>query len=518
MSHMKKRYQNLKFNLMKKFLFSGAIILLWASCMPDYKELSFDGFTNLKPRGDWQLPLATVTMTLEDIVADVEAISSQPNQPLTIFFFRENVFSAAISDYVEIEDQEILNTSITMGPSFIQIATEIGSTQGLELEDLVITSGLMKWETSTPLLDTVAYSFSIQNATRNGQPVSWLLTTVNGSASGTIPLDNLTFDLKDGPEPYNNILIRLDEVNAPPGSLGQNLDLRIEIENFEPFFVSGFFGNRVITLPADEVSFDLGSLRRVVDGVFFTNPKIDLYIKNQVGVPIEISQNIIGQNTAGLSQNLGLPPIQISAPVSIGDSVTTTYSVNNQNSQIVDFLRILPNRLQFDGELELNPSFASGQRNFVGFDTRMSADIGLEIPLSFGAQNLLFEQEINSVNFGLENPEEVSYLELHFNTKNKLPLGVNVTMIWTDTLGQPVDSVLLPLLSAAPVDANGRSNGIGQESFMIDFTDARLDSFLRTRKILLKARMNTTGGNPVSLYPDDGLEIKIATKITISDR
>jgi hypothetical protein len=492
------------------------VALLLSACKPDIPDFNLDAYRNISPRGDWQLPIANITLNLEDLVADLDVISSQPNQPLAIFFSRENVFSASISDYVEIEDQELLNTSITIGPSFIQIATEIGSSFGIALEDLVISTGRMKWETSSNLTDTITYAFSIQNATRNGQPVSWIIETVGGASTGTIQLDDLTFDLTNGPEPANNILIRLDEIKVPPGSLGQSFDFKLELENFEPFYAYGFFGNRNIVVPTEEVSFDLGALRRVVDGVFFTNPKIELTIRNQVGVPIEIRKNLIGTNESGLTQNLGLQPLQIGAPTVLGDSVVSVYTIDDQNSNIVDFLRILPNKLRFDGEVEVNPTFSGNQKNFVGFDTRMSADIALEVPLSFGAQNLLFEQDINDVNIGVDNPEEISYLELHFKTKNRLPLGVNVTMVWNDANGQPVDSVLLPLLQAAPVDAAGRSNGEGVEAFVIEFTDNRLTSFLSTKTIKLKARMNTTGnGAPVSLYPDDGLEIKFGAKVIV---
>lgn len=500
---------------MKKFLFPSLLVLaLWA-CMPEI-DVSLDRYENIKPGGDWQLPLATARLSLSDLNGVVEGIDLIPGTPITLKYFRENVFSAALSDYVKIPNQEILNTNFVLGPSFLAFDTELGSDFNLEIEVLELRSGKMRWETTSGHADTIVFEFELLNASRNGLPVKWVFETVNGSGTGVIQLEGIAFDLTNGPEPYNNLRIRLTQLNANGAQLGNAFSLKLDVEDFEPEYVYGFFGLRNIPIPANEVSFDLGALARFVDGVYFTNPRIDVSIRNQVGVPFQLTTTIEGQNAAGRIQQLGLQPLAFSAPLTYGSTTTDLYSVNNQNSQIVEFLRILPNKLRFDGNLAINALLLPGQKNFVGYNSRVEADLALELPLSFAAENLLFEQEIVDVNFGIGNPEEVSFLELYFKTTNSLPLGVTVNMIWTDTLGQPTDSIALPLLGAAPVDATGRSNGNSTQNFSVPFSDDRLTDFLRTKKIVLKARLQTTNGAPITLFPENGLEIRLSARIQIN--
>lgn len=499
---------------MKKIPYLLAVLLV-VGCVRDF-DVSLDKYQGIQPGGDWQLPLATVNLSLSDLKDVVEGIDMSAGTPITLRFERENIFSAALSDYVTIDNQEVLNTNFVLGPSFLAFDTELGSTYNLELETLELRSGFFRWTTTCALTDTIVFELELLNATRNGLPLKWVFETVNGTGSGLLPLDGLQFDLTNGPEPFNNLRIKLTQLNASGSQLGAAFSLKLDVEDFEPEYVYGFFGVRNIPIPQNEVAFDLGALARVVDGVYFTDPRIDVTIRNGVGVPFELSTDIEGENAAGRKQQLGLQPLQVVAPSVYGDSVSTLYAINNQNSQIVDFMRILPNTLRFGGNFAINSFGPAGQKNFVGFNSRMSADLSVTLPLSFAAENLLFEQIIDPVNIGISNPEEISFLELHFKTKNSLPLGVTVDMIWTDTLGQATDSVALPLLGAAPVDASGRSNGATTEIFTLPFTDARLESFLRTKKIILRARMRTTNGAPVTLYPENGLEISLGVRVQIN--
>lgn len=500
---------------MKKIPYLFIVAWLTFGCQRDF-DISLDRYTNIQPGGNWQIPLATVNLSLSDLKDVVEGIDLNPGTPITLRYDRENVFSAAIADYVTIDNQEILNANFVLGPSFLAFDTELGSVYDLELETLELQSGKLRWETTCALTDTIVFELELLNATRNGLPVKWAFETINGAGTGLISLDGLTFDLTDGTEPYNNLRIKLTQLNANGSQLGAAFSLKLDVEDFEPAYVFGFFGVRNIPIPQNQVSFDLGALARVIDGVYFTDPRIDVTIRNGVGVPFELTTDIEGENAAGRKQQLGLPALQVAAPSIYGDSVTTFYAINNQNSQIVDFMRILPNTLRFGGNFAINSFGPAGQKNFVGFNSRMSADVSVTLPLSFAAENLLFEQTIEDVNFGITNPEEITFLELYFKTENSLPLGVTVDMIWVDSTNQPLDSLTLPLLGAAPVDASGRSTGATTENFSLPFSDARLEGFLKSNRILLKARMRTTNGAPVTLYPENGLSISLAVRVEIN--
>ncbi|MCH8553741.1 MAG: hypothetical protein LAT76_01195 [Schleiferiaceae bacterium] len=500
------------------FLSLSFLCLLFTSCIPDEKP-SVKNFRDFNLNGAWEFPIANVSLTLEDLVTDLPLLNSAPGQPISLFFRQDDAFSLSIADFVEIEDQEVLNTSFLMGPSFFAFDSEIGSTLGIELYQLNLASGFLNWEAFSNVTDTLVFEIQFLNAQRNGAPVTWQITTFGGAGNGQIALSDLAFDMTTGPEPHSNLAIRLDHVNASTAFLGENFNIALSIENFTPAYVEGFFGDRQIPIPSSSFEVDYGGLGRIVDGVFFTDPQMRLFLSNQIGLPLEVTTNITGSNRAGLSTALGLPSLQLNAPLFFGDSAGTLYEVNANNSQIVDFLRILPNQFNFSGDIALNPPFAPSQTNFVGFESTLRGDLELELPLSFGAENIVFEQDIIGVDLNIDDADAVEEIALRFLTKNTLPLAINLELIWYDANNTPVDSVRLPLLQAPNVDNNGRSIDSASEEVWLSFTDERVQSFIKTRKITLRGFFETSnGGSAVSLYPDNGLEIRLGSRIKLSDK
>ncbi len=499
-------------------LSSFVALALLPGCIPD-ETPTFNNLEGFNLNGAWEFPIANISLTLEDIVTDLPLLNSAPNQPISLFFRQENAFSLSIADFVEIEDQEVLNTTFPMGPSFFAFNSEIGSTLGIELYQLNLASGFLNWEASSNITDSLIFEIQFLNAQRNGQPVTWPIATSGGADNGQIALADLVFDMTTGPEPHSNLSIRLDHVNASASFLGENFNVKLSIENFTPEYVEGFFGNRQIAIPSSSFAVDYGGLGRIVDGVFFTDPQMRLFLSNQIGLPLEITTNITGSNRAGLSTALGLPSLQLNAPLFFGDSAGTLYEVNANNSQIVDFLRILPSQFDFSGDIALNPPFAPNQTNFVGFESALRGDLELELPFSFGAENIVFEQDIIGVNLNIDDADAIEEIELRFLTKNSLPLAINLEMIWYDANNTPVDSVRLPLLRAPNVDNNGRSIESASEEVWLSFTDKRVQSFIETRKITLRGFFETSnGGSAVSLFPDNGLEIRLGSRFKLSDK
>jgi len=100
-------------------------------------------------------------------------------------------------------------------------------------------------------------------------------------------------------------------------------------------------------------------------------------------------------------------------------------------------LEIFPNILTTHSNIYLNPNGEASTADFLYTEQPMKATLGVEIPLSFIANNLALSK---TSDLETDNIEEIEVL--YINIENGLPLEANLILVALDDANQIIDTLI----------------------------------------------------------------------------
>jgi hypothetical protein len=186
---------------------------------------------------------------------------------------------------------------------------------------------------------------------------------------------------------------------------------------------------------------------------------------------------------------------------------------------------MLPNEIRFSGTARMNPGGESPVRNNFVFDnSRLLADIEIDIPMELKISNLQFTETVdNFLDSGESDnddgikPENFKFLRIDLTVTNWFPLGASVEMSLYDSAGKlTIKSVQAnDIIEPAPVDNAGKVTGPVSTSTSIEFDEEFFDSVDKADKIVFKFKMQSTdnGSREVRIYSDYKLTFNAAVVI-----
>lgn len=515
---------------MRKFLLlSAAISILW-SCKRD--AIDFDNFKDLSVSPALQTPLAKATLTLSDFVVTDSVLKEDPDGGLRIIFNQENIFSLSVIDFIDIPEQSPTTLPVVYNPNgpALDVDLALGTLAGAELAEATFNTGFLVYEVKTAVAvnSDVEVRLTIKNATLNGSVFDNLITLPTGTTSyvDSVDISGLVFDLSNGGTAKNFFGLLLDIEKADSATAGHLFSLEFNFKNLGIDNAKGFFGHRAINIPDGSFDFDISALKDFANGFFLTNPNIKMKIDNGLGIELDLDLDLLGVNGEGTVQDLGLQKQSIVSPINPGDVANSTIDINKNNSEIVNFLASLPQTISYGGVGTLNPSAQGGGTvaNFIDKSSFIRADLEIDLPLEFRADNMSLEQFVDFSVGGDESgdnsqTDQIETLTLFFRTINGFPFDVNLDVTFLDTVtGDSLDGIKLDLLTAAPVDGGGRVTQKMTSDGSITFTSDKIDGLLKSNKLRINATLNTSnnGQTSVKLYTDYDLEIQFAVETSLN--
>jgi hypothetical protein len=103
-------------------------------------------------------------------------------------------------------------------------------------------------------------------------------------------------------------------------------------------------------------------------------------------------------------------------------------------------------------------------------------------------------------------PDDFQLLRINISAKNGFPLGASLKMsLFNSSTNSVLNTVdASSILGPAPVDANGKSNGVTETSASIEFTKEFFSSVNKADKIIFRFTLNSTGNGlqEVKIYSD----------------
>lgn len=495
----------------KNLILPSLALVAW-SCQPD---IDLDKFNDLQYRGEWEIPLLQSSVNLEDILVNDSLFTVDPDGGLRVIYEEDSLFGFTIDDFTKVPSQDPIQTTVPLDLPSLSVSSSLGTIGGAKFKSFRVRDGQLNFTVDNALSNTVELRVTINNATISGNTFQIDITAPVGVSTNSASVAGLELDLSNGGTTENYLSFTIEVINNGGSAPGETVDLSLTYEDLTFGNAIGFFGQRAVNVPSGNFDLGIGAFESFINGLYLDNPTIDLIISTNVGLPLKLNVDLDGVNSAGYLESLGLDPIVISAPATVGNFDTTHVIVDNTTSNIVDFIANVPSTILYSGSGEMNPDGETGVDNFVTADGKMQVGVKLDLPLELRTQNLIFQQDIEDLDLGglneAENP--VEKLTLRFNVQNEFPLDADLKLYFLDASKAITDSVNLDLFDAAPVDANGRSTGYSTTIDEVALSASKIDRLLSAKTIRLVVTMNTTnnGNTTVKIYND--YDVKVALGI-----
>lgn len=502
---------------MRKIGYLAFALVLVLACS---KELDFDMIDDLKVKSSATLPLAALTLSLEDLVSDIEdsTLVVDPNNALRIYYRQDSVFTYSINDILTIPDQDPLPLLVDRSQPTFDLNVALGTIAGAQLYNAVFETGRIAVEinASDTVQAGVRLAFSLKNATLNGVVYSdtFLLPAGTNSVLDTSIINGLDFDFTDGGTSVNALSIGLEIIDTANVSSGNIIVCSVALQNLGVEVATGYFGDRIQAAPPGDFEFNINGIDQFAGGFYLTDPSLTLVTNSTVGLPIQISTDFIGENSERQRISLDNAPFDITASPAPGVVAVSNLTLDGTNSQITNFLANIPQKIYYSGQIQINPAGPPPQStpNFISNTSNVVLDFEVNVPMEFRLEDMRLDQTVEDLGGGIDNLENLDQLTVFFKSENRLPFDLNLSVSFISALGDSINGFELPLLSAAPVDANGRvTTAVVQESPVV-FDQDLIDDFLNMKDMRFVASVNTTNGGQTSvkMYTDYDLKIQVA--------
>jgi hypothetical protein len=309
---------------------------------------------------------------------------------------------------------------------------------------------------------------------RLGRPLKEYTTVPAAPQGGHVTIDtlldisgfsiNLTGQNGSGFNTYTQrVIARIDSTGQTAHvTMADSLNIRYELSGISPSYIKGYAGRDTIR-SSDTSSF---SFLNIFKGgtIDLQSVNMNFNVINGIGVDGQVKiDTLIASSPINGSKMLTGPSI-VGKPLNINRATdfpltpsNNNFAINNNNTNIGDLLKILPNRLQYVVEVNTNMHGDNHQyRDFAYEQSGLQIGLNAEIPLSLIANHLLL---LDTVNFDLSNTNTningITDGVINIIAENQFPIQTFLTMTVYDSVWHPVDTLAQNVvINAAGLDNN----------------------------------------------------------------
>ncbi|MEY3368106.1 MAG: hypothetical protein RI973_1261 [Bacteroidota bacterium] len=456
-------------------------------------------------------------------------------------------------------------------PVFIDLNKSLDFT--LDISDVTINSGEAKLVAGTLAKDTLDFDFQLSNGERlyqalvnsvslkadlsssvktpitirltfpavykNNQPVVQEFTLPTTPPGSPLQIDlgssfsgsAWNFD-QDISQPYNRMGIIYEVIlENNTGGLIQfaatdEVSVSMVAKDFEVGEVRGFFGFREEILDNGnfDLDFDFSFLDPSSSPLLFTNPRMLLYLENSFGIPLESNFNVLANGSFGGQASLDPPKFSLNYPgiAEIGQTKTTSFLIDKNNSKLVELLSVYPASLGYSGNVVINPANDLQIVNFIRSDSRLKADAEFDLPFSFRVEDLVYRDTGEALELTLEDGltiDDIARADMKILYKNGMPLKTGIRLIALSASGEENTVVNDFFIEPAAVDDDGKvtadGKAEGEVRLSLDNDQIRLMDEATSLIFEVHFQSGDGGALPATMFTDYDVELKIGMTVTI---
>lgn len=270
---------------------------------------------------------------------------------------------------------------------------------------------------------------------------------------------------------------------------------------------------KTATIDPSTYDLNLGDVLDHISGAIrFYNPSIKFNYTNSFADPVKINLNVTAKGKSS-SIILALAPFTLAKPnLPTQQEITSSFVIDKSNSNLPDLISIPPSSIDYSGTATITSTVKdNGAENYALGSNRLLGSLEIDIPMDLSLNNLQFKDTVNNF-IKSDNgdnpldPADFQLLRIKVAAKNGFPLGAALKMSLYDSVSKTIKSTVeaTGLLNPAPVDANGKANGVTETSTTIEFNNVFFSNVNKADKIIFTITLNTTGTVPqeVKIYSD----------------
>jgi hypothetical protein len=461
---------------------------------------------NVSVNPEFSVPLATGHLTIQDILDQTDsAYIKVYGDGLVYLSYSDTLASQDIRDLVDLPNLGTISRSLsfpagTYPPSTSDVQSTVSSStvdMGIspeKLTEISFKSGSMNYAMSlVPPNSAVAYSVTIripefisdttgnpfQQTASGTNSISLVGYTYKSNTANTFTLQ-LTLVIKAHATPY---------VIAP----GTNLNVSINYSGADFKYIKGFLGDQVAT--PDPQSMEIGTFGDfLADGtVSFADPKIQFKVISDYGVPLQVSfLTLEGRKDGSSVAILTNPasPIPITAPLTLGQSATTSVSITNVN-QLFNFG---PSEFYYQVSGHINNGLTSGN-NFLADTSKMRVKLDVELPL-YGKVSDIVLGDTTDLDLGDLDESQIETAEIKAIITNELPLDAEIQIVLLNESDGIIDVLLTAeqskLVKGSTVNASGDLQTAGVFDGVIPLDQAKVNKIFSASKMAITAKLSSS--------------------------
>ncbi|NQX91839.1 MAG: hypothetical protein HRT74_06900 [Flavobacteriales bacterium] len=486
------------------------------------------------------VPIAYGTLSLDDLVPPSDSILIADADGLLHYVLSDTINGLELDSLVQIPDT-VIRQSFTPpfagGPFTLPPGTQVwNSVENLsfavstaQIKEIIASGGTLNYSVQSQVDGELDVSYDLPGVTLNGQPFLIEIQTQPGSvnspyeSSGEVDLTGYEIDLtgEDGTDSNTlsgNLVVDVsssaDESAQVFGS--DSLILLLTFQNADVEYARGFFGQQTVDL-GETIDLELNN-SIAGNPVFLEAMDLDVELINYVGVDVsmnltELTASRNDQSSVSLNHSLIGATQNITRATEIDGEIfpnAYTYEFDEENSNLTEWVGLIPEELAVAGEIEINPlGDISGGNDFIFTDQSIELIYNLDVPLCVGVDNVLFVDtlEVDSIP-DLPNGSGVVWLYL----ENSFPMGGTISLKreGEESLFLAQDEVLVagfyqPNFNVSPA----------LSSIQLTLSEEDVIALQDGEKLVLEVLFSTSEGETVKLSGNERIDVKLVLDASI---
>lgn len=401
---------------------------------------------------------------------------------------------------------------------------------GVELKIFKVKSGKVSFKVQSKVQEVTNFVYSIPCATLGGKPFSVNIDvparvgTTPGIYIKEFDLSGYTINLTGSSGSKVNTIYTTITAAISPNASGSvlvtpqdNLVIDNVFSDIVPSYAKGYLGQNTINVPYTQT--DLSFFDRLGGSVKLEGVKFNLSLENYIGVDARATLKsltaINTQTNKTVTLNANTTSVNINRASDNGIFITpslTSFPLTTANSNIKDLIEILPNKMEYQLKVNMNPlGNVSGSNDFIYTDKLLNGFLDMSVPLSFIANNLTLSNVLNlNINSGDNRKINDGHLTLFAN--NGFPFDASLQLYVLNENGSIRDSVFETknVIVQAPVNSQLKVTGKRLTKITAAVNHDKMMLLYDTKKVMLKIKFNTASQSQyVKIYADYAMDIKL---------
>jgi hypothetical protein len=413
---------------------------------------------------------------------------------------------------------------------------------GITLSDFDIKKGKLRCTLKHTLNQPLIFRYYIPKMTKGGVMFEFKDTLPGATTPGDtvisikeISVDAFQIDLSGNfGDDFNTLKAYTDVqtiAGGPTFTLTNGATIfktESELVDLTPDYAQGYFGQYAVTQTNSVTT--IKQLQMIQNGMIdIENINLQLTFHNTIGADVSFHPINISATNTRTNQTVALSHSSIGTTVNINRAIQNpsvlnpvtssnySFTITSANSNIENFIELLPDQFSLAADVGLNPyGNTGGYTDFFYFDYPAFIQMQLNMPLKLSATDLLLIDTIENPFANVEILNPISGGEFTVRVENKFPLASDLQLYLMDGSHTITDSLFAnTLVAAAPVNANDRVVQPLTTELIVAVTAARIQQLKNASYIQLKANFNTvpSSSGRLQFYSDYYMIIKMIADI-----